>query len=128
MAKSIGEQLKAFLGGEKKNGEAHGPQDTPAELTPVGTYVVGFTGAFGSGCTTAAKHVRDTFGFTLIALSDEVRKEWGAQNPGKKPADAPREELQQIGDQLREQHGGSVLVERAIAALSQPLPERIAID
>lgn len=105
-----------------------GPEDTPSHVTPVGTYIVGFTGAFGSGCTTASKHVRDDFGFTLIALSEEVRKEWGKQNPSKKVSDAPRDELQQVGDQLREQFGGAVLVERALKALPGKRPTRIAID
>ena len=128
MAKSIKEKVMEFVTGSKGDGEALGPEDAPAGVTPVGTYVVGFTGAFGSGCTTASKHVRDDFDFTLIALSDEVRKEWGVQNPGKKVSDAPRDELQQIGDKLREQHGGAVLVERALASLPSPLPARIAID
>jgi len=126
---SIADKIKAALSrGEAKTGDGReGPEDTPALLTLVGRHVVGFTGAFGSGCTTAVKQVRDEFGFAPLMLSDEVRKEWRARNPYK-TGDAPRVELQQVGDQLREQYGGAVLVERALAGLKEPLPNSIVID
>jgi dephospho-CoA kinase len=35
--------------------------------------VVGLTGAFGSGFTTAAKHLRDSRKFELLTMSDVLR-------------------------------------------------------
>ena len=40
------------------------------------TIVVAFTGAFGSGCTESAKHLRDERGFKYVALSTPLRALW----------------------------------------------------
>jgi dephospho-CoA kinase len=40
------------------------------------TVVIGLTGAFGSGCTTAAHALRDDRKFVCLRLSDVIREEW----------------------------------------------------
>jgi deoxycytidylate deaminase/dephospho-CoA kinase len=91
--------------------------------------VIGLTGAFGSGCTTAAKHLRDTRGFTIVRLSDPIRDEWKERNGEKEPT---RVELQRLGDELRASANSGVLVERALARLIKEnegrLPERVVVD
>jgi len=72
------------------------------------------TGAFGSGCTTAAKHLRDNKGFQYIALSQALKDKWATENPGKEPS---RADLQKLGDQLREEKGNGILVDLALKAL-----------
>lgn len=75
-------------------------------------HVVGITGAFGSGCTTAAKALRDERGFRLVKLSDMIRARHA------KSHEATREELQRLGDELRRKHGGAILVEDALAKVT----------
>jgi deoxycytidylate deaminase len=91
-------------------------------------HIIGLTGAFGSGCTTAAKHLRDARHFEVVRLSDPIRSEWT-----KISKDEPsRLQLQRLGDELREKNHPGVLVERALDAASQKnggkLPHEIVID
>jgi deoxycytidylate deaminase len=96
------------------------------ELSP--RTIVGLTGAFGSGCTTAAKHLRDSRGFTLIRLSDSLRTAWAKTHQG----DPSRVELQRLGDELRQTSHPGILVELALKELSDAndgkLPPDIVID
>ncbi len=75
--------------------------------------IIGLTGAFGSGCTQAAKHLRDSRHFSLIKLSQFIRQEW------KKEQKASREDLQRLGDDLRRNKGPGVLAELAIQEISK---------
>jgi deoxycytidylate deaminase/dephospho-CoA kinase len=76
-----------------------------------GARVIGLTGAFGSGCTTAAKALRDDRGFRLVSLSQELRRRWNESS-----SDEPtRPDLQRLGDELRQERGAGVLVELALA-------------
>lgn len=90
--------------------------------------IIGLTGAFGSGCTTAAKHLRDSRNFTLLRLSDPIRAEWSRTN-GTEPS---RLELQRLGDDLRRENHAGILVELAFKALADKcagkLPDKIVID
>lgn len=76
------------------------------------TAVVGLTGAFGSGCTTAAKFLRDGRSYHLLSLSDPIKDEWRKAHPRKDPK---RWDLQRLGDELRAKDGSSVLVERSLS-------------
>lgn len=90
--------------------------------------IIGLTGAFGSGCTTAAKHLRDTRKFVMVRLSDAIRTEWVKSNKGE----PSRLELQKLGDDLRQKNHAGILVELAFKELAQKnngqLPECIVID
>jgi deoxycytidylate deaminase len=74
--------------------------------------LVGLTGAFGSGCTTAAKFLRDGRGFSLLKLSDPIKQEWERTHVGVTPT---RYDLQRLGDELRSSHHTGILVERVLA-------------
>ena len=90
--------------------------------------IIGLTGAFGSGCTTAAKHLRDTRGFTVVRLSELIRAEWAKTNQGE----PSRLDLQRLGDELRQKNHAGILVERALQEVAQKNggdpPAKIVID
>ena len=88
--------------------------------------VLGLTGAFGSGCTTAAYALRDDRGFKYVRLSDVIKDTWKKLH--KRPATPTRGDLQNIGDQLRQDQGPSALINLAIDKLPKELPEKIVID
>lgn len=88
-----------------------------------GTFVIGFTGPFGSGCTTAA-HMLATGdpAFVTVKLSNVLRELAGNDDP-------PRQELQDLGNRVRHEEGNEALVVRGLGALlgDDPAP-RVAID
>src|SRR5690349_6634248 len=77
--------------------------------------IIGLTGAFGSGCTTAAKHLRDARQFAMVRLSDSIRTEWAKANEGE----PSRLELQRLGDELRQKNHPGILVELTLAGLAE---------
>lgn len=90
--------------------------------------LIGLTGAFGSGCTTAAKHLRDALNFAFVPLSEAIRAEWR-----KSSQEGPsRSQLQRLGDELRQSKHPGILVEIALGELAASnggtLPEAIVID
>ena len=90
--------------------------------------IVGLTGAFGSGCTTAAKYLRDTRGFVPVRLSDSIKAEWSKNHK----VDPSRSDLQRLGDELRQKGHSGILVEQALTELEKKnggmLPEVVVID
>ncbi len=78
--------------------------------------IIAFVGELASGKSVAAALFRDKYGFEVISLSSFIKQrcqELGVTQP-------TREQLQNIGNWLRETQGGGVLVKLAIelAALS----------
>jgi deoxycytidylate deaminase len=89
-------------------------------------FAIGFTGAFGSGCTTGAKHLRDERGFSYVRLSESIREQWKADHPnGEEPS---RVDLQRLGDRMRADGGPGVLVAKAIQAWEKQESVRVVID
>ena len=70
--------------------------------------LIGLTGSFGSGCSTFGKALEE-LGFNYYSLSDVVKQKWREENPGKSEEDAPREELQTIGNNLRKENTNDYL-------------------
>lgn len=68
-----------------------------------GQLVVGLTGPFGSGCSTVRKSLVKG-GFTPFCLSDYIRKVYETTT-GKSGEKAPKKDLQDLGDQMRKEHG-----------------------
>jgi deoxycytidylate deaminase len=103
----------------------HFLQESVVKLAP---NIIGLTGAFGSGCTTAAKHLRDARHFTMVRLSDSIRTEWAKINK----SEPSRLELQRLGDELRQKNQPGVLVELSLRDLAEKnggkLPDNIVID
>jgi deoxycytidylate deaminase/dephospho-CoA kinase len=84
--------------------------------------VIGLTGAFGSGCSTLAKVLEKEYQFNIVCLSDLVRMEWSRKNNRtfEDSKNAPRKELQAIGNELRFNNGQyipAILAEWAYAIL-----------
>lgn len=80
------------------------------------THVIGLTGAFGTGCTTAAKYLRDEMDFRMVKLSTPIRNAAEAED-----LESPtREDLQRLGDTIRESDGVSALVDRALTEIADP--------
>lgn len=76
--------------------------------------VVGLTGAFGSGCTTASHILRDERNFSLIRLSALIEEQWQQRSLDSDIERlATRQDLQQLGDELREKHGPGFLARLA---------------
>lgn len=73
--------------------------------------IIGITGSFGSGCSTLSEALKDK-GFECVSLSDFVRQEWLSKNQGKEVTDAGRDELQDIGNELRKVNGNTHLAEK----------------
>lgn len=94
--------------------------------SPSAVTVIGLTGAFGSGCSTAALHLQAERNCSLIRLSayleEHVPREWGGDQPS-------RQKLQAVGDRIRETEGRNALIHRAFAALdSGRSHDRIVVD
>jgi deoxycytidylate deaminase/adenylate kinase family enzyme len=73
--------------------------------------VIGLTGPFGSGCTTAAEYLSKKAGYTHIRLSEPLHTLWAQQRPSKEET---RCGLQALGDELRKSNGTEYLVRSAI--------------
>ena len=90
--------------------------------------MIGLTGAFGSGCSTAAKYLAEfDEPYEVVKISDLLRATWAARGTGREPS---RKDLQLLGDELRAPDNYHVLVEEALlkALRREPRPQRIAID
>jgi len=93
----------------------------------VSTTAIGLTGAFGSGCTTASLTLRDDRRFEHVRLSDGIRDKWKEiHGPDANPT---RSELQQLGDQLRQDSNPSILIDMAIDRVNrEQKTQPLAID
>jgi dephospho-CoA kinase len=93
-------------------------------------FVIGLTGAFGSGCSTAASYLRALQEpYVIVKASAWLRQEWDRRNPDVEGAPT-REQLQDLGDELRSIAGPHAVVAAAMATVldQTPLPQRIALD
>lgn len=69
--------------------------------------VIGMTGPFGSGCSYVCKNILAKLGYEYISLSEILRETTSKTN-------APRTELQDVGNKLRAQNGNEFLANEAI--------------
>jgi deoxycytidylate deaminase len=70
---------------------------------------IGVTGSFGSGCTTVTQVLTEHFEFKNYSLSVFLKEEWSRQHNGESAENAPREELQDLGNKLRKEKSLSIL-------------------
>jgi deoxycytidylate deaminase/dephospho-CoA kinase len=100
----------------------------PAPVADVRPYVIGLTGAFGSGCSSAAHYLsQQPEPYLAVRLSAYLRALWEEER-GTFPT---REDLQNLGDRLRHDGGPHAVVEQAIEAKladAKGPVTRIAID
>lgn len=78
--------------------------------------VIALTGAFGSGLTTAARHMQTAHNYLHIQISEEIRKEWNDRIGEQPPAPS---DMQRLGDDLRQNLGNGELARRAVACTSE---------
>ncbi len=87
------------------------------------SFIIGITGAFGSGKSTAANFFEEK-GFKKIILSsflEEEAKRRGIRN-------ITRKILQDIGNEWREKYGGGILAKKANIFLKNKKAEKIVVD
>lgn len=84
--------------------------------------IIGITGPFGSGKTTAAKFFEEK-GFTSVVLSSFLRDE--LRSSGK---ELTRKNLQDLGNLWREKNGRGVLASKALEYSSKNKMEKIVVD
>jgi deoxycytidylate deaminase len=98
-------------------------EEVEARARTANTWVIGLTGPFGSGCTTAAHALsQGSVAYTSVKLSDVLR--------GIAGEDGGRGSLQDLGNELRQKEEHHALVVRGLAPLlaQDPPAPRIAID
>src|SRR6266704_809673 len=79
--------------------------------------VIGLTGPFGSGCSTAAKILASRRGYKPFLLSSIITAQWKQDNPKRVPS---RADLQALGNEIRQQSGNpGALAEIAIGKLEE---------
>lgn len=90
--------------------------------------VIGLTGPFGSGCSTAAKILASRRGYKPFLLSSIITDHWKQEKTRRVPS---RADLQALGNEIRRQSGNpGALAEIAIRKLEQDTKEwsSIVID
>jgi dephospho-CoA kinase len=85
--------------------------------------ILGITGAFGSGKSTAS-HYFTKQGFTRIALSSFLESE--IRKSGK--TDITRKTLQDMGNKLRKKFGSGILAQKALVFIDEKKLDRVVID
>jgi deoxycytidylate deaminase len=100
------------------------------ETMPNRPFVIGLTGAFGSGCSTAARYLAELDNpYVVTKLSSFLRSEWHRRNPDES-REPTRHELQDLGDEMRKEGGVHAVVAASIKEVlaSDTSPQRIALD
>src|SRR5579859_6718910 len=89
--------------------------------------VIGLTGPFGSGSTTAASILKERLHFKDSLLSSFIQKAWREQHPNEEPK---RSDLQNHGDSMRKEKGPGILAQLALNDLKSntEVYERIVFD
>lgn len=85
--------------------------------------IIGITGAFGSGKSTAADFLK-SFGFTGISLAQFLEEE--LRNQGEKKI--TRKLLQDLGNEWRERYGAEILAKKALALISEKGMQKVVIE
>jgi dephospho-CoA kinase len=85
--------------------------------------IIGITGAFGSGKSTAAD-ILEKFGFTKISLAQFLEEELvkrGEQN-------ITRKMLQDLGNKWRERYGAEVLAKKALELIKRKKLHKVVVE
>ena len=85
--------------------------------------IIGITGAFGSGKSTAADFLKN-MGFTKISLVQFLEEE--LKNRGEKKI--TRSVLQDLGNQLREKYGAGILAKKALALINRRAVKKVVVE
>lgn len=89
--------------------------------------IIGFTGPIGSGCTTIAKTVADNHKYEYYSLSKCLY-----ELADEKGIDKTRESLQDLGNQMRKEHGHHYLAKKVIERIDEDCEkqsiEKVVLD
>lgn len=85
--------------------------------------IIGITGAFGSGKSTAAE-ILESLGFTKISLVQFLEEELKSQGEEK----ITRKLLQDLGNGWREKYGAGVLAQKALALAKEKSATKLVIE
>jgi len=85
--------------------------------------IIGIAGAFGSGKSTAAAILQD-LGYTHISLGQFLEEE--LQERGEK--EITRKQLQDLGNQWREEQGNAILVKKALEYAAKNNLDKVVIE
>jgi dephospho-CoA kinase len=85
--------------------------------------IVGITGAFGSGKSTAAEILK-SFGFSRISLAQFLEEE--LKNRGIKTV--TRKLLQDLGNEWRGKYGAEILAKKALALMDEMAIRKVAVE
>ena len=85
--------------------------------------IVGITGAFGGGKSTAADFLKSS-GFFKISLAGFLEKELEK----KRKKDITRKLLQDLGNEWRKKYGAGVLARKAIALIKKEKIEKVVVE
>lgn len=85
--------------------------------------IIGVTGAFGSGKSSASDFLKD-FGFTKISLGHFLELELGKK--GKKKI--TRKLLQDLGNQWRNKYGAGVLAQKALSLIKEKAIKKVVVE
>ncbi len=85
--------------------------------------IIGITGAFGSGKTTAADFLK-SLGFTKISLVQFLEEELESRGERR----ITRKLLQDLGNQLREKYGAGVLAQKALGLIKEKAIKKAVVE
>lgn len=85
--------------------------------------IIGITGAFGSGKSTAADFL-ESLGFTKISLVQFLEEELGKKGEKK----ITRKLLQDLGNQWRKTYGAGVLAQKALALINEKAMRKVVVE
>lgn len=85
--------------------------------------IIGITGAFGSGKSTAAEFL-ERLGFTKISLVQFLEEELKKRGEKK----ITRHLLQDLGNELRKKYGAGVLAQKALAKISDKAMQKVVVE
>jgi deoxycytidylate deaminase len=94
--------------------------------------IIGFVGAFGSGCSFLAHNFIEQKGYTYLSLSDILKQEYAKDKSfkkGKKKEENPsRGIMQDYGDYVRKKKGNDYLSNRALEKIKHSRKQKWIID
>lgn len=85
--------------------------------------IIGITGAFGSGKSTAADFL-ESLGFTKISLAQFLEEELEKKREKK----ITRKLLQDLGNQWRKTYGAGVLAQKALALINERAIRKVVVE
>jgi len=85
--------------------------------------IIGITGAFGSGKSTAADFL-ENLGFVKISLAQFLEKELKKKGEGR----ITRKLLQDLGNEWREEYGAGILAQKALALINENSRQQVVVE